>query len=260
MFIRSPDSPIACKAEFDVIAESGEWIVISKAAPLIVHPANGRIEPNLLQGLQQLLCYELANGKQLSLVNRLDRETSGLSLIAKTLPAARELGKAMQRREMHKEYLAIVHGHPAWNNKTCDGPITRKGEVEPSSIWVKQFVHESGKECRTDLVLTEKFLKNGEPFSLIRCVPHTGRMHQIRVHLSHLGHPIVGDKIYGFDENHYLDFIEHGWNDNMLDSLLLHRHALHASKLHFPFQGETVKTQAALPEDMARFLNGMEAL
>ena len=94
--------------------ESGDWIVVDKGAPLIVHPSNGKKEPNLLEGVEALLSYEIANGAALSLVNRLDRETSGLTLIAKNKAAARELGRAMQRRRMHKEYLAIVQGRPEW--------------------------------------------------------------------------------------------------------------------------------------------------
>lgn len=89
MWIPISDAPIACFPHFEVAAESGDWIVVDKGAPLIVHPSNGKKEPNLLEGVEALLSYEIANGAALSLVNRLDRETSGLTLIAKNKAAAR---------------------------------------------------------------------------------------------------------------------------------------------------------------------------
>lgn len=94
MWIPISDAPIACFPHFEVAAESGDWIVVDKGAPLIVHPSNGKKEPNLLEGVEALLSYEIVNGAALSLVNRLDRETSGLTLIAKNKAAARELGRA----------------------------------------------------------------------------------------------------------------------------------------------------------------------
>lgn len=260
MFIRISSSPIACKPDFTVIDEAEEWIVISKAAPLIVHPANGRIEPNLLQGLASLLCYEMANGGQLSLINRLDRETSGITLVAKTPTAARQLARAMQRREMSKEYLALVHGHPEWDETTCNGPIIRQGEVRPSRIWVKQCVDPAGRDCSTSFSVVSRVQRPEGPFSLIRCKPVTGRMHQIRVHLSHLGHPIVGDKIYGLDETCYLNYISTGWSDDLYGKLIMPRHALHACALDFPFDEETVHTEAPLPDDMRDFLDQSEII
>lgn len=149
MWIPISDEPISCFPHFDVAAESEDWIVVSKGAPLIVHPSNGKREPNLLEGVEELLRYELVNGAALSLVNRLDRETSGLTLIAKNRSAARQLGRAMQRRLMHKEYLAIVRGWPEWKETVCTAPILRQGEVGESRIWVKQTVHPAGKECIT---------------------------------------------------------------------------------------------------------------
>lgn len=127
MWIPISDAPIACFPHFEVAGESGDWIVVDKGAPLIVHPSNGKKEPNLLEGVEALLSYEIANGAALSLVNRLDRETSGLTLIAKNKAAARELGRAMQRRRMHKEYLAIVQGRPEWAETTWRRPHPETG-------------------------------------------------------------------------------------------------------------------------------------
>ena len=140
MWIPISEAPIACFPHFEVAAESGDWIVVDKGAPLIVHPSNGKKEPCLLEGVEALLSYEIANGAALSLVNRLDRETSGLTLVAKHKRAARELGRAMQRRLIHKEYLAIVQEWPEWTETACTAPILRQGEVAESRIWVKQAV------------------------------------------------------------------------------------------------------------------------
>lgn len=92
------------------------------------------------------------------------------------------------------------------------------------------------------------------PLALVRCIPETGRMHQIRVHLTHLGHPILGDKIYGPSEHCYLEYIQHGWSRELEEQLVLPRHALHACRLGFPFDEETFTAEAPLPEDMRRLL------
>lgn len=254
MWIPISDGPISCFPHFDVAAESEDWIVVSKGAPLIVHPSNGKKEPNLLEGVGELLRYELVNGAALSLVNRLDRETSGLTLIAKNRSAARQLGRAMQRRLMHKEYLAVVRGRPSWRETVCTAPILRQGEVTESRIWVKQAVHPGGKECITAFRMEQALETSHGPLALIRCIPETGRMHQIRVHLAHLGHPIAGDKIYGPSEDCYLEYIQHGWNRDLADRLILPRHALHACRLEFPFDEQTFTAKSPLPEDMQNLL------
>ena len=216
MWIPISEAPIACFPHFEVAAESGDWIVVDKGAPLIVHPSNGKKEPCLLEGVEALLSYEIANGAALSLVNRLDRETSGLTLVAKNKRAARELGRAMQRRLIHKEYLAIVQEWPEWTETACTAPILRQGEVAESRIWVKQAVHPAGKACTTVFRKERTWNTRRGPLALVRCIPETGRMHQIRVHLAHLGHPILGDKIYGPSEHCYLEYIQHGWSRELM--------------------------------------------
>lgn len=255
MWIPISDAPIACFPHFEVAAESGDWIVVDKGAPLIVHPSNGKKEPNLLEGVEALLSYEITNGAALSLVNRLDRETSGLTLVAKNKAAARQLGRAMQRRLVHKEYLAIVRGWPEWTETTCTAPVLRQGDVAESRIWVKQAVYPAGKECCTVFRVEQAWSTSHGPLALVRCIPETGRMHQIRVHLAHLGHPILGDKIYGPSEECYLDYIQHGWSRELEEKLILPRHALHACRLGFPFDEQMFTAEAPLPEDMRRLLD-----
>lgn len=224
--------------EFSVIDESDDYIVIAKPAPLIVHPSNGRVEPTLLCGLESLLAFEMANGHKPAIITRLDRETSGLVLVAKHTDAARALAMSLQNRKAEKEYLAIVHGHPDWDEIDVDQPIIRQGLVKPSAIWLKRTVHPQGRESFTRFRCLRRWSDARGSFSEISCLPLTGRTHQIRVHLAHLGFPIVGDKIYGAEESHFLQFIETGWTEELRTQLILPRQALHALRLKIPWQGK----------------------
>jgi 23S rRNA pseudouridine1911/1915/1917 synthase len=205
-----------------------------------------------------LLAYEIANGGQVSIINRLDRETSGVVLVAKTAAAARMFGLAMMQRQAQKTYAALVHGWPSWDETVLDAPLLRKGEVEPSPIWVKQTVHSAGSPCRTEFRAVERGWRVIESeelrFALVEARPATGRMHQIRAHLSHLGHPIVGDKVYGADERCYLEFMETGWTSDLQRRLLLRRHALHSRELKIETGEFSGRWEAPLPAEFAGWI------
>ena len=250
---------------------------------LLVHPTKPGGAPTLWKQLRELLAFEIANAGQVSIVNRLDRETSGLVLVAKTSAAARRFGLLMQQRRLKKQYLAIVSGWPEWETKVVDAPLDRQGKHEKSAIWLKQSIHPAGASAQTEFRVERRFTKvsggDGSPsrpnepmpgapsprrpgsgralpankFTLIRAIPHTGRTHQIRVHIASIGHPIVGDKIYGADEQLYLKFIETGWTRELEERLLLPRHALHSAKL--TIDGE-IEWESPLPPDLARFCIG----
>lgn len=248
---------IAVEADFAVVDESADWIVVDKPAPLIVHPTNNyKPEPTLIGGVESLLAYEMVNGARLSIINRLDRETSGLVVIAKHKSAARALCRAMERRQIQKYYYALVFGWPEWETCEVNAPILRKGEVESSAIWVKQMVHPEGKECRTGFELIEKREVKGVKMALVKAMPHTGRMHQIRVHAAYLGHPLVGDKIYGEDEGCYLRFIETGWTEGLREKLLMPRQALHACEMSLDLEDVRLQWQIGLARDMKIFWDG----
>jgi 23S rRNA pseudouridine1911/1915/1917 synthase len=245
---------------FTVVDESADWIVVDKPAPLIVHPANRKPEPTLLGGVEHLLAYEIENGACPAIVNRLDRDTSGLVMVAKHSAAARELGMIFERRQVEKEYLAMVKGWPEDNDWECNAPIIRAGEIGPSTIWVRQIVHPAGRECRTRFHVERRFERREGKFALVRCFPETGRMHQLRVHLAHAGHPIIGDKLYSGEGAEYIEWMKGGWTPELQHLLLLPRHALHAATLSLPWRGQRIEWQCGLPDDLADFIEGREIL
>ena len=261
--------------DFQIIDETDDYAVVDKPPFLLIHPTKPDGTRTLWQELRGLFAFEIAAGGQVSIVNRLDRETSGLVLVAKKADVARRFGLLMQRRQLRKEYLAIVWGWPAWENTLVDAALDRGGKHQHSAIWLKQMIHPSGAPAQTELHVDHRFARSAgrarselarrgddpppesvqgaEEFSLIRAIPHTGRTHQIRVHLASLGHPIVGDKIYGPDEQLYLRFIETGWTAELERHLLLPRHALHSSKL--AIEGEYEWT-SPLRSDLLEFCRG----
>jgi 23S rRNA pseudouridine1911/1915/1917 synthase len=243
---------------FRVIDETADWIVVDKPAPLIVHPANNKPEPTLLGGLEQLLAYEIENGACLGIVTRLDRETSGVVLVAKHTAAARELGWILERREAKKQYLAIVTGWPEADAWECAEPIIRASQLGPSAIWVRQMISPLGRDCLTRFQVARRFERDGRKFSQVRCFPETGRMHQIRVHLASCGFPIVGDKLYAGDGSEYLEWMAKGWTPELQARLLLPRHALHAAVLEIQWLGRWLRWEAAPGTDLVEFSEGKE--
>ena len=240
---------------FRVAGEGVDWIVVDKPAGLLTHPTRPDGAPTLWDGLRRLLAYELANRGQLSIITRLDRETSGLVLLGLNRERARDFGLAMQRGAIGKEYLAVVLGWPEWDKTMVDAPIIRQGEVRDSPVWLKRCVHERGAQSATHFAVELRFERGGKRLALLRAKPLTGRTHQIRVHAAHIGHPLVGDKIYGGrDGGAYLEFIATGWTQKLQAELLMPRHALHAAVLEFSDQKGRHRVEAGLPADLRDFL------
>src|SRR5207244_13179715 len=175
--------------DFRTIDETDDYIVVDKPAFLLTHPTKPDQRTTLWKELRKLLAFEIANDGQVSIVNRLDRETSGLVLIAKTSAAARRFGMLMQEHKLKKEYLAIVWGWPEWETKVVDAPLDRQGKHQHSAIWLKQAIHPLGASAQTDFKVEERFHREFEDgrlgelslppdrFSLIRAFPKTGRTH-----------------------------------------------------------------------------------
>ena len=168
------------------------------------------------------------------LVNRLDRETSGLVLIAKSAQAASELGQIIGTPAVDKEYWAIVHGNPTTDEFLIDAPL---GQDAGSAVAIKDAVRPDGAPARTNVTVNRRFIRDGKLFAWLTAKPETGRKHQIRIHLAHVGHPIVGDKVYGGDEQRYLRFVTNALTDADRAALILDNHALLARALSFSWRG-----------------------
>ena len=243
------------QVEFQILGETGDFLAVDKPAGLLTHPTKLGGPRTLWDELCALLGYELAIGGQVSLVNRLDRETSGVLLVAKTAAAARAAGIAMQNGRIEKEYLALVFGWPKWHEMIIDAPIARLGEVAESEVWVERVVNPRGARAITRVRVEKRLaLSAHRRFSLLRAWPKTGRTHQVRVHLSHVGFPLLGDKIYARGSRHYLDFIARGWTKEMESEIWLSRHALHSSGLRINLGAHKLEWTSLLPADLTRMI------
>jgi|HubBroStandDraft_1064217.scaffolds.fasta_scaffold222386_2 23S rRNA pseudouridine1911/1915/1917 synthase len=227
-----------------VVFEDEDILVVDKPGGMVCHSAQRPEYGSLADWLRD---HGVLTPR---MINRLDRETSGLIVVAKNERAAKTLGKAVLQREIEKQYLAICWGEFTEERGVIDQAI---GVSQTSVVYTKRVVDGAdGKPSVTEYAV-EKQLRG---FTVVQLTPRTGRAHQLRVHMAWLGYPIVGDKIYGPDESLYLQFIENGVTNEMLDKLLLPRHALHAERVTFrhPTTQERATFAAQLPEDMQTFI------
>lgn len=239
-----------------LIEQNPDFLVVAKPPNLISHPTRPDGKPSLLGWLQKRF-----PGEFVALVNRLDRETSGTVLIARSPEAASQLGTLTMRHDIHKYYLALVSGRVEAEHGVIDAPIGRLGISPENPIWLRQGVILSddpqGRKAAPARSEYWRLATTGPAAdissSLLRLQAHTGRLHQLRVHLAHIGHPVIGDKIYGPDSNLYLKFIAEGWTEEHQRVLKLPRHALHAHELRFRWKDEERIFFAPLPEDMREF-------
>lgn len=231
---------------FEIIHEDADLLAINKPAGLVCHPTKGDDRSSLVGRVRLHL-----GGAPSHLVNRLDRETSGVVVVAKTDAAARELRKIWEGRRVRKEYGAIVHGHVAAGKGTIDAPL---GRDEDSRVAIKDCVRADGAASSTDYDVVQRFARVEGEFTWLKLLPHTGRKHQIRIHLAHIGHPIVGDKLYGGDEDLYLALVEDRLTDEQRKRLMLPHHALHARMVSFQWRGGEMVFQAELEEWFTKFL------
>jgi 23S rRNA pseudouridine1911/1915/1917 synthase len=232
----------------DIIYEDDDLIVLNKQADMIVHPARGNTHGTLVNALA-FYSDKLSSGTgefRPGIVHRLDKDTTGVMVVAKNDTAQWKIAKQFERRQIKKTYLAIVHGTPELTADRISAPLG----VHPRIREKYAIRPEIGKEAITFYEVVESF----RGFSLLRLNPKTGRTHQIRVHLSYIKHPIVGDDMYGGKLVYpwQLADAEPAAQDPVVD-----RCALHASTLEFkhPTTDKMVKFKAPLPDDMQNLLD-----
>jgi 23S rRNA pseudouridine1911/1915/1917 synthase len=232
--------------------EDEHILVIEKPANLPVHPAGRFFFNTLLTHLRTERKAAFESGMDFHIVHRIDRETSGIMVLAKSSLAAANLVAQFREHRVKKKYLAIVHGETTFDEIVVDAPMDKDPHAQ---IRLKMAVVPGGQVATTRFVT----LKRHNGFSLLEAYPLTGRQHQIRVHAESLGHPLVGDKIYGRKESTFLDYLKHGIiTDDMKRQLILDRHALHACFLRFshPVTDETITVESALPHDLKALIDG----
>lgn len=224
-----------------IVREHPAFLIVNKPAGWLVHPTRPDGTFTLIDWLREQL-----PGEFLSLVSRLDRETSGLLLVARGKEHASLFGKMQQRREIHKTYQAIVHGRPP-DSGVIDAPLDRLGKHQPSRIYIRQAVVPGTYPALTAFKTlgTRHHPEHGE-ISLVEASPKTGRLHQIRAHFDHLGFPVLNDKIYGKNDDFFLSYIDKAKENN--DKI--GRHCLHSAKIELNIGAELIAVQIGIPEDM----------
>jgi 23S rRNA pseudouridine1911/1915/1917 synthase len=241
-----PIAPIVEPDELSqwIVEEDDDLLVINKPGWLVCHPSKNGPASSLVGAVRTYLGYD-----KLHLVSRLDRETSGLILFAKNKPTSRRYQMALQHRQVEKTYLALVEGvmqHPI----EVDKPLT---DDKKSLVHIQQKVVASGGECLPPAHTRFVPKASGPAHTLCKVYPTTGRKHQIRAHAHFIGHPIVGDKLYGPDPLLYLRFIESGWTAEHAQQLAMQRQALHCSQLSFQFpDGSSRNFKAPEPDDFSQ--------
>lgn len=219
---QSPEAPLVEPEELEhwIIEENEDVVVLNKPGWLVCHPSKNGPWSSLVGAVREARGLD-----RIHLVSRLDRETSGLVVLAKHHKAASQLQTAFARRNTAKRYLALLKGRLEEERRTESNL-----EKDPESpVYVQQRVSFGGRGKHAETLF--KPLEYWGDNTLAEVVPVTGRKHQIRVHAAWLEHPILGDKIYGGDPTWYLEFIEQGWTERLATELRFPRQALHAERL-----------------------------
>ena len=225
----------------DVLYEDDAVFVINKPAGLVVHPGAGNPDGTMVNAL----LYRDPSLKTLAragIVHRLDKDTSGVMVVARTLPAQTRLVEMLSARDVHRQYLAIVSGALV-SGGTADFPIDRHPRDR-----IRMAVREDGRDAVTHYRLRERFRAH----TALECRLETGRTHQIRVHMQHIKHPIIGDSLYGGALK-----LPKGATEELVGGLRgFKRQALHAEVLEFahPMTGQPVRAEAPVPDDMQALL------
>lgn len=240
-----------------VLFEDDHIMALDKPAGLLMHAVGQRWSYSVVG-----LAREARPDFEIDIAHRLDRETSGVVILVKTIEANRRMRELFQERYVSKTYQAIVRGDPPWSEADCDLPL---GTVNPKSetgvvfgkaetVELRQGHVPGGSAARTRFSVLQRFPGH----ALVECHPETGRTHQIRAHLECLGFPILGDKLYGQPDDVFLEALRKGPTARVRTSIGFPRHCLHARAIAFPhpFSGQTLRVSAPLAADMEALCQG----
>ena len=249
-------SPTPEDIPLSVIYEDESFVVVNKPRGMIVHPARGNWSGTLVNALQFHFdkLSSVGGEERPGVVHRLDKDTTGLVIVARDDSAHKHLAYQFESRTVKKQYLALVYGEPSRDQDFIEKAIGH----HPTSRekMAVRLVEDGGKTATTFYEVLERF----KGYALVRCKPETGRTHQIRVHLTHIGHPIVADKMYSGRERLTLADVTGALPDSpAAETVFIDRQALHAHKLQFthPVSGKTISLEAPVPKD---FSDALEAL
>ncbi|MEI3037516.1 MAG: RluA family pseudouridine synthase [Victivallales bacterium] len=240
-FIPKPYEEPAVDRSFVLLEENEKYLTVSKPGNLPCHPAGVFFRNTLWHLLRERY------GETVHIATRLDRETSGVVLVARTPETAAAFTRALTETSVHKRYIAIVHGN-------FPTELTANGWLSPDPSTAirkkRRFTFEQLPESERSET-SFRLLKQCGELSVVEAIPRTGRLHQIRATLFSLGYPMTGDKLYGVDDSFFTKFIDDRLTEDDRNRLLLPRQALHASELRVPFRGGELHASAPLPDDMA---------
>jgi len=232
---------------YSILYEDQDLMAVNKPPNIPVHTSGKYFNNTLIKVLRR----DFPN-LDLDLINRLDRETSGIILLSKSALARKVAGELFKRKEVQKTYIAYVFGEVEKETFTVDAPIA---EDVSTVVRIRMGIDEQrGLSAQTDFSI----VKLAKGFTKLLCHPITGRTNQIRVHLSHIGHPVIGDKLYSGNDKDFLEFIEKGNTPEILSRVLTPRQLLHAYRNQFthPVTGQPLDLVCPEPDDMIEFEKG----
>ena len=230
-----------------ILLRTEDLLVLNKPPHTVCHPSRYGPWSSLIGA-----CREFLGVQRLHMPFRLDRETSGVLVFAQTRETGVRLQHAVMRAQVRKEYIAIVEGNLD-HSCTVSEPI---GPDEGAAFFRRQSVRHDGQTAITHFYPLEQ----AHGYTVLRAVPETGRRHQIRVHLSHLGHPVAGDKLYSRHPELMIEFIRNGFSEHLLSRLPIRRQALHCRQVTFCTEAGEERFEAPLSPDLHQFWQSLKTI